>query len=167
MKDNERGCTQAWLKARIHYDEDTGVFTRLGVQGRLNKEAALTPTSNGYFTVCVEGSNFKAHRLAFLYVTGMWPVEGVDHKNGDKRDTRFSNLRLATSSENNHNRSINTNSKTGVKGVHFSNRRGKFVAQVRKKGSKGFNKEFDTLEEAREAIKIERERLHGLFAKHQ
>ncbi len=43
---------------------------------------------------------YKAHRLAWFYVHGVWPKEQIDHINGDKADNCIANLRLADFSKN-------------------------------------------------------------------
>ena len=45
-----------------------------------------------------------AHRAAWALVTGAWPPNEIDHRNGNRDDNRLVNLRLATSAENKQNR---------------------------------------------------------------
>ena len=44
----------------------------------------------------------------------------VDHKDNDKHNNHFSNLRFCTNQENLQNRKISKNSTTGIKGVSFN-----------------------------------------------
>ena len=48
---------------------------------------------NGYWYVSIDTRLVRAHRLAWLYVTGNWPDGCIDHINGDRSDNRFENLR--------------------------------------------------------------------------
>ena len=49
---------------------------------------------------------YSSHRLAWLYVHGVWPKNFIDHINGDKSDNRICNLREATRRENAQNLKI-------------------------------------------------------------
>lgn len=74
---------------------------------------------------------YKAHRLAWFYVTGEWPETGfvVDHINGDATDNRFINLRVVTVTVNNRNKVMQSNNTSGRVGVYKDKNSGKWVAQ--------------------------------------
>lgn len=110
--------TQDRLKELFTYDPNTGYFTRnISTKGTNAGERAGTITVKGYISIGVDGKHYLAHRLAFLYMTGEWPKEHVDHKNEIKIDNTWENLRDCTRSENFKNTGARKNSKTGVKGV--------------------------------------------------
>lgn len=44
--------------------------------------------------------SFLAHRLVWLYMTGKWPENQIDHDNGDATDNRWVNLDDVTRSKN-------------------------------------------------------------------
>ena len=71
-----------------------------------------------------------AHRIAFFMKTGNWPVNQVDHINGDKSDNRFENLRDATATENQRNKQISVNNTSGVVGVTFNRAANKWQSQI-------------------------------------
>lgn len=98
--------TQDELKALLHYDSDTGVFTRLvRTSNAINVgDIAGTTDAKGYVIIRVKGVTHKAHRLAWLYVHGVWPSGEVDHINHDPSDNRISNLRDVSKSANQQNR---------------------------------------------------------------
>lgn len=68
----------------------------------------------------------------------------VDHVNGDGLDNRRVNLRLATRSQNNVNRTLPSG--TGLRGVEIV--RGKFRAHIRRDGKKRHLGIYPTLREA-------------------
>ena len=73
--------TQARLKELLTYDPETGYFTRnVNVKGANAGERAGTITAKGYIAIGIDRKHYLAHRLAFLYMTGEWPKELVDHK---------------------------------------------------------------------------------------
>jgi len=98
--------TQEKLKEILHYCPDTGVFTRLShkkLKSEIGKEITGT-TANGYRRIKIGGIGYKLHKLAFLYETGVYPDQIVDHIDGNKINNVFSNLRLVTNEESNRNR---------------------------------------------------------------
>jgi len=62
---------------------------------------------------------FKAHRLAWLYMTGKWPEKDIDHINHNPTDNRWENLRPINDKENSKNKKLQPNNKSGFNGVHF------------------------------------------------
>lgn len=91
--------TQEVLKSLLYYDPETGIFVWLVTRQRspAGKEAGGYD-EKGYRRICVNGTKVRAHRLAWLYMTGEWPEDQLDHINGLKDDNRFVNLREATNS---------------------------------------------------------------------
>lgn len=99
--------TQERLKHLLHYDLETGEWTWLNPPNhntRLLGCVAGNVRADGYRTIRIDGCGYYAHRLAFLYVTGIWPSEEVDHKDRNPYNCAWSNLREATSSQNKYNR---------------------------------------------------------------
>jgi hypothetical protein len=94
--------SQAELKRRLHYDPDTGQFKWLiPFSNRVKAgDVAGWQEANGYICIRIDGFDYKAHRLAWLYMTGENPRHLIDHRNQVKDDNRFANLREATKSQN-------------------------------------------------------------------
>ena len=75
--------TQAELRRRLDYDPETGVFTwRITVNSRaIAGETAGTKNGLGYHQLTLDRKIYLAHRLAWLYMTGEWPKDQIDHRN--------------------------------------------------------------------------------------
>ena len=155
--------TQARLKELLHYDPETGVFT--WVAGSCNRwstpgRIAGTPDGKGYLMVMVDRQRYKAHRLAFLYMTGAMPEAQVDHISGAVADNRWENLRSATQSQNMQNRKAQINNTSGHPGVNWSTSACKFVARISVNGVRQFLGCFDDAEQAGKAYLTAKARLH-------
>lgn len=117
------------LRELVHYDPETGIFTRKTDRGGYKAGGVMgTPSHRGYRKLCVDKVHYYAHRLAWLYVNGEMP-KVIDHINGDTSDNRIANLRNVDQATNlqsitNPNR-VNT---SGFRGV--TRKRNKWVAQL-------------------------------------
>ena len=108
----------------------------------------------------VDGKSYATHRLAWLYMTGQWPRDDIDHINGNKADNRFCNLRDVPKNFNMQNeRMARANNAHGFMGVQFRKDRGKYVACLRVDGNVRRFGAFDTPEEAHVAY-VEAKRKH-------
>ena len=126
--------TQKELKKLIHYDPHTGLITRLST----NVHCGIVHTSkqrSNYKRIVVNLSSkqYLAHRLAWLYMTGEWPEE-IDHIDKDPTNNVWSNLRNVSHGENQKNRSIQVNNKTGIPGVRKMPHNDKFRAEIQVNG---------------------------------
>lgn len=157
--------TQDELKEWLRYDPVTGVFTRLK-GGRWNRDAgtqAGTRSKNWYVKIYLLGTFYHAHRLAWFYMTGNWPEGEIDHINREKSDNRWANLREATASQNLLNKLAQTNSGTGIRGVHYYKSRNQWVPYINENGKLRRLGYYATLEEAQRVREEAAMRLHGAF----
>lgn len=151
----------------FHYDLNTGHFRRKTTIGNAPSQRAGylagSTNSKGYVVIYVDGSGFKAHRLAWLYCNGVWPINHVDHINGKKNDNRIANLRDATRSQNLQNqKTAHTNNPSGFLGVHWHAASNSWQAQIRVNRKRFHLGVFSTPELAHAAyVKAKRELHEG------
>lgn len=164
------------LREVLTYDEETGLFWWLFREGGAamawwNQHHAYQVAGSvgrrGYRNISIDNVLFKAHRLVWLYVYGVWPSDQIDHINGDKDDNRLANLRVVTNAENCRNRSISTRNATGVVGVspYAFGRTPQWVSRIRVAGKLihlGYFGEFDEAVAARRAAEVD----HGFHPNH-
>jgi hypothetical protein len=163
------------LRALLDYDAATGVFTwrRREPLRQYDKtwntryagKPAGTPTvPKGYIQIMADGRLHLAHRLAFLWMTGAWPAFEIDHHDGNRTNNRWSNLRLATSSQNKMNGVRRSDNSSGYRGVRFDKRRNHWIAEIMANGMTFYLGSFQTVEDAAAAYAEAAGRLHGKFA---
>ena len=111
--------SQSRLQELLQYNEETGIFTwRIHAGNRLSNSIAGSLCKRGYFDISVDGKNYRAHRLAWLYVYGNFPIGVIDHINGIKSDNRLVNLRDVTNAKNLLSfRKVSSNNTSGFLGV--------------------------------------------------
>jgi hypothetical protein len=153
MRTKQDNLSQERLKSLLHYDPTTGQFVwtapRRGVI--VGKECGRVSTCHGYREIGVDNRQYRAHRLAFLYMLGHCPDE-VDHINQDKSDNRWVNLRGATRPQNSANVAVGARRNTsGLIGVVWDKSRSKWRAQIRISGRKTNLGRFESREEAARA----------------
>ena len=167
------------LRAALHFEPETGVFTWRGnadrsrswntryASTRAGGEWTVPKTGRRYWRVKIGDRLYLAHRLAWLYVHGEWPGQGldIDHINGDGLDNRIANLRLATRSQNIANSKAHRDNATGFKGVSFNREKQKFEAYIYHDGRQRSLGYHDTAEEAHAAYCHAAREVFGEFAR--
>jgi hypothetical protein len=153
--------SQKKLKQLLSYDPDTGIFTWL-VRAAICISVGDVAGSlhNKYWRIKIGDHQYLAHRLAWLYMTGTWPSDQIDHINGLQNDNRWSNLREATGLLNTQNqRRARRNNQTGYLGVSPKGK--KFRAAIGVLGKKIRLGEFDTPQAAYQAYLVAKRKLHA------
>ena len=162
-----KGFTREYLASLFSYDPETGLITRLvtrGYNARAGDTAGCVNSgSDDYICVKLGGKILRAHRLAYFLHTGEIPKE-LDHHDGDKQNNKFTNLRLATRSQNQRNIPRMRNNTSGFKGVCYHRAKGKFQASLKASGRKIHLGLFDTAEAAARAYDMAAVAAAGEFA---
>ena len=125
--------TQTELKEYLHYNPLTGIFTWIKQPSQKIMIGSIAGYKHiqrgGYINIGFKGKNLKAHRLAFLYMTGKIPVQ-VDHEDHNRSNNIWTNLLSATQTINSRNTTLQKNNKSGVTGVSWNADRQKWVAMI-------------------------------------
>lgn len=154
---------QSYLRSIFIYDPETGSFTRACDRHKWKAGQPMGTIAGGYLSINIDRTIFRAHRLAWTYMTGEQPPRYLDHKDGDPLNNRWDNIRAATQTQNMLNKAIQSNNKTGYKGVYFSAQAQRFIAKTRVSGKNIHLGSFGTPEEAKAAYDAACKILHGDF----
>jgi hypothetical protein len=161
--------TQAELKRQLHYDPETGIFTRLISTARRVKVGDMAGNKNtqGYIQICINNNIYSSHRLAWLYCFGNIPTYHIDHINGITDDNRICNLREATHQQNQWNRGKSSNNTSGFKGVHLDSESKieRWIARATLNGKKHYLGRYYSKENAYKAYKKFINQHHGEFVR--
>ena len=145
--------TQGRLKEVLDYDPETGEFcwrVTLSRRAMAGKRAGATSPSVLFRLIGIDGVRHMAHRLAWLYAYGTFPIGHLDHINRNKSDNRIKNLRKATKIENGGN-SKARKSRSGLKGAHWHEGAKKWTSDIHHNGKKIYLGLFGTAKEAHAA----------------
>lgn len=160
-----RTLTLQKLKETLTYDPATGVFTRLLPLSRFGCKAGTISKKESYIYIRIDKKEYAAHRLAWLYMTGAWPEPNIDHKNCDRTDNRWANLRLASDLENSQNSLKPKSNTSGYKGAVWHTRDKFWYAQIRAEGKTKWLGKFASAKAAHAAYIEAARHYHGLFAR--
>jgi HNH endonuclease len=162
------------LRQRLRYEPETGALIWLerpiddfarerdarAWNARFAGRRAGSINAHGYRSVNFDGHLYRAARLIWQLVIGEPPPRFVDHKNLDRADDRWGNLRLATPKQNGGNMGAHKDGTSGFKGVS-KHHAGRWRATLMKQHL-GI---FDTPEEAHAAYLTAARETYGEFAR--
>lgn len=125
--------SQERLQELLSYDPETGMLTNKVTRASNGKAKKGTRAGRamtiGYRNLNVDGPTYLEHRIIWRLVTGDDPGSlSVDHINGDRGDNSWSNLRLATTTQQVLNITNQTNNRSGITGVSWHKKLGKWRA---------------------------------------
>jgi hypothetical protein len=151
------------LRTLLSYEPKTGVFTWRVRRGGSAPAGSIAGSIDyrGYRYIGINGRYYRAHRLAWFYSHGVWPVDQIDHRNGFKDDNRLENLREATPLLNTQNQRVpQSNNTSGFLGVSWNARLGKWMARIGSNGVYSYLGAFTNPKEAHEAYVAAKRELH-------
>jgi hypothetical protein len=159
--------TQAYVKRLFDYDPLVGVLTwRIRPNSRIaagSRAGAASYHPNGKSRdrhVCIKRKHYPESKIIWVWMTGIWPQDEVDHIDVDPFNNVWLNLREAKRSNNGANRHTY---RKGLKWVHPNGKR--FYSQVRHQRINHYVGTYDTEQEAHDAAYLVAQRLHGSFVR--
>lgn len=164
--------TQTYLKKRLRYFPKTGLFIWLpwadnGQKWNTRRAGKVAGGLHGKYMAINFGFGYTPyHKLAVLYMKGVYPKFGPDHKDLNTLNNKWRNLRPATVQENNCNRRMHRNNSIGHKNITLSPS-GKFKVHVMKNRKQLYLGSHPTLDVALKVAAKARKKLFGEFARHK
>ena len=152
----------------LRYEPESGLLTwKVSVNNRSSPGAvAGCKSGNGYIRIKIDGTQYLAHRVAWLIHYATWPTGPIDHADTDRTNNAAGNLRLCTSSQNQQNQPLRKSNRSGVKGVSWCASMSRWHVQIRATGQIHQGGYFISIDEAEVAAIQLRTQLHGEFARH-
>lgn len=169
-----------YLRKILRYDPETGKlfwlprpdvdFSALNVARAWNsrwdgKEAFTGLNDAGYHRGSIGGLFLRVHRVAWAMQTGAWPDGEIDHKDTDRSNNRWDNLRAASRAENQRNTGLRSNNSSGVKGIRWKPEKDKWQARIRVDGRERHLGHFDDVGAAAAAYRAASVAVHGDFGR--
>lgn len=155
----------------IKYDEtsSTGLRWIKARQGINVGDEAGRFNNRSYYSTQFNGKKYQNHRIVYFLHYGYCP-NILDHRDTCRTNNKINNLREATLSQNQHNRKLNKNNSTGIKGLSSwtDQRTGTEYWQCQIQGIQGKTKKFrkdspNSFEDAKTWLLNNRKAHHGEF----
>jgi hypothetical protein len=114
-----------YLRERLNYDPLTGIFIwrvwKNAPKGWNNRYAGKTAgyfLSTGYRRISIDDQEYYASRLAYFYMTGREATRFMDHRDLNRGNDRFDNLREVSRGQN----ATNQKGRANLKGAYTSDK---------------------------------------------
>ena len=163
MSNSNSTLTLERVQELLEYDVSAGNFRWLRTSRTMKAGAvAGSVERDGYVRISIDGTRYRAHRLAWLLQRGQWPVGEIDHINGQRADNRIVNLRDVTHSVNiqNQRQALSNNASSGLLGVTRTQGQLRFRAKIQTPEGRLHLGYFDSPAEAHAAYLAAKRRLH-------
>jgi len=121
--------TQEYVKQLFTYNPDTGdlIWNKRPLAKRVGKIAGtkqkIIKGGKYYIYLKINGNKHLSHRIIWLHQYGNYPINDIDHIDGNGCNNRLSNLRDVSALTNAQNASKRSDNTSGVIGVRFTNNR--------------------------------------------
>lgn len=153
------------LRELLHYNPETGVFTRKVSTSPIASAGMVAGSRNKrhrHIFIYVDSKRYSAHRLAWLYMTGAWPKQKIDHINGDGFDNSFTNLRDVPQLTNTENqRSGDRSGSSKYLGVCWDKNRKLWLSQIKASGKNFYLGHYAVEEDAHRTYVAAKRQLHA------
>lgn len=150
--------THSEVKDIFHYSHDTGEFYK-------RSGGCIRESKNGYLRVSHGNKSMAVHKVAWFYMTGEWPDSDIDHIDHNRKNNKWSNLRLATRQENMRNATRSKSNTSGFTGVTWCKQQKQWQAQITVSGKCIKLGRFDDINDAISARK-QANKVYGFHANH-
>lgn len=153
------------VKRRLDYNPDTGIFRwKISpIKRILPGTIAGTENHDGYRNIEINYIKYAEHRLAWLFMTGEWPDEDIDHVNRIRNDNRWVNLRSAKEVQQHYNKKYKPNKTAGIRGVSLHKPTNRWRARINIDGKTQYLGYFETKEEAQKVYITKAKEIFGEF----
>jgi len=149
MSNSNSTLTTDRLREMLTYDPTSGIFVwRLNRRRVRAGDIAGSVNHDGYVRIKVLGAQYFAHRLAWLYMTGEWPIDEIDHKDRKRDNNQWCNLRETDHIGNMQNRVLENAS--GFPGVSL-HQYGGWQSRIRVQGVRKHIGTFESPQDAHKA----------------
>lgn len=163
--------SQEQLRELLDYDPETGFLTwkPRGLE-MFNSERAFKSWNSRYANkragcetvirrgyrlrkINIFGQSLREHRVIWVWMTGEYGPDQIDHENRDATDNRWVNMRDGSDGVNNRNLSLYKTNTSGVCGVQWNSSRGKWLVRVEANKTKYFLGRFSNKDDAESVAK--------------
>ncbi len=155
--------TLAEFKRYVSYDPETGEFVRVDGSRAGCKHTDLSGKT--YIYMSIKRKKYRAHRIAWLFITGKMPEHQIDHINGDGTDNRACNLRSVTQVQNSWNARRHHDNTSGISGVSWHSQVSKWLVRIGDNNKRKYLGLYETLLDAA-AARFNAERMLGYHPNH-
>lgn len=154
------------IRELIDYDPDTGVFRwKISRAAMKIGDIAGGIGAAGYWMIGIDLCRLYGHVVAWAHVTGSYPSTFLDHRDTNRLNNRWDNIRPASNQENTWNASLKASNKSGYKGVSWNSKIHKWCAHIRIKGKSTYLGSFTDPAEAGAAYTEAAKNHFGEFAR--
>lgn len=157
--------TQKRARELFDYNAETGLFQwRNPPNAAGGRRAVGTDKGDGYLVVEADYRRYPLHRLAWLYIYGVWPSAMIDHINRNPSDNRIRNLREANRQQNSANAGVQRNNVSGFRGVSPHRTRDAWCARIKIDGKDRWLGTYESKLDAARAYALAASSAFGEFA---